>query len=65
MSRLNLQADVYDEALAYELSAIESDQREEHRLRHELVYISPMNQEREILLGGNDPIWWQNNAVMR
>ena len=65
VSRLDLNADGYDDALAYELSAIESDQREEHRLRHELVFISPLNQEREILLGGNDPIWWQSNAVMR
>ncbi|WP_157665185.1 AAA family ATPase [Mariniblastus fucicola] len=64
-SRLNLQAESFDEALAFELSAIELDQREEHRLRHELVYISPSNHEREILLGGNDPIWWQSNAVMR
>jgi hypothetical protein len=64
-SRLDLNVDGLDKALAYELSAIESDQREEHRLRHELVYISPLNQDREISLGGNDPIWWQNNAVMR
>ena len=65
VSRLNLNPEGYDEALAYELSAIESDQREEHRLRHELVFVSPINGEREILLGGNDPIWWQTNAVMR
>ena len=64
-SRLDLNATGHDEALAYELSAIESDQREEQRLRHELVFVSPLNQEREILLGGNDPIWWQSNAVMR
>jgi uncharacterized protein YhaN len=65
VSRLNLQADGFDEALAYELSAIESDQLEEQRLRHELVYISPLHSEREILLGGNDPIWWQRDAVAR
>ncbi len=65
VSNLDLQPESYDQALAYELSAIESDQREEQRLRHELVFISPMNQDREILLGGNDPIWWQNDAVMR
>ena len=65
VSQLELRPEGLDQALAYELSAIESDQREEHRLRHELVYISPVNQEREILLGGNDPIWWQNDAVMR
>jgi len=64
-SRLNLQADGYDEALAYELSAIESDQLVEQRLRHELVYISPLHSDREILLGGNDPIWWQRDAVAR
>lgn len=65
VSKLDLQTDGYDQALAYELSAIESDQREEQRLRHELVYVSPTNNGREILLGGNDPIWWQNDAVMR
>ena len=65
VSRLNLQADGYDEALAYELSAIESDQLQEQRLRHELVYISPQHSEREILLGGNDPIWWQRDALAR
>ena len=65
VSRLNLQTDGYDDALAYELSAIESDQLQEQRLRHELVYISPLSSEREILLGGNDPIWWQRDAVTR
>ena len=65
VSRLSLQTDGYDEALAYELSAIESDQLQEQRLRHELVYISPRHTDREILLGGNDPIWWQSDAVAR
>ena len=64
-SRLNLEANGYDEALAFELSAVESDQLQEQRLRHELVYISPLHSEREILLGGNDPIWWQRDAVTR
>jgi hypothetical protein len=50
--------------LEFELSAVENDQKEELRLRHDLVYVSPQFQDREVLLSGNDPIWWENNATV-
>ncbi len=64
VSQIDLEANDYDQALEFELSAVENDQKEELRLRHDLVYVSPQFQDREVLLSGNDPIWWENNATV-
>ncbi len=61
---ISLETDEYDPELEYELSAVVSDQREEHRLRHELVYISP-NHVNPIDISGNEDIWWEANSPVR
>lgn len=61
---INLETDEYDPELEYELSAVVSDQREETRLRHELVYISP-NHANPIDISGNEDIWWESTAAVR
>ena len=59
-SNINLNTDEYDPELEYELSAIDDDQRIEHRLRNELVYVSP-NFDSPIDLSGNEDIWRESN----
>ncbi|MEM7454802.1 MAG: hypothetical protein AAF456_10680 [Planctomycetota bacterium] len=61
VSIVELNPDEYDPDLEYELSAIESDQQEEQRLRHELVYVSP-NQHLPIDLSGEDDFWFESNS---
>lgn len=60
-SQVNLDPDEYDPELEFELSAVTTDQRQEQRLRHELVYITP-NQPAPIDISGNEDIWWETGA---
>lgn len=60
-SNVTLKTDEYDPELEYELSAIVDDQKIEHRLRHELVYISP-NFDSPIDISGNEDFWNESNA---
>ena len=50
----------YDAELEFELSAVTTDQRTEHLLRNELVYISP-NLPAPVDLSGNEDIWQENS----
>ena len=60
---IHLTTDEYDPELEFELSAVTDDQKVEHRLRHELVYISP-NQDAPIDLSGNDDIWFETDSMV-
>ncbi len=64
LTNLELETDEYDPDLEYELSAVVSDQQEEQRLRHELVYVSP-NHVNPIDLSGNEDIWWESGTSIR
>jgi uncharacterized protein YhaN len=54
---IDLETEEYDPDLEYELSAVVSDQQQEQKLRHELVYVSP-NHVNPIDISGNEDIWW-------
>ncbi len=56
ISQVDLQTDLFDPELEYELSAVVTDQREERKLRHEMIYISPNTQD-PIDLSGDDDLW--------
>ncbi len=64
-STIDLAAGSFDDALKFELSAVETDQRREHQLRSEMVYVPSNKPTHEILLSGNDPVWFENSVVMR
>lgn len=55
-SGIHLDADRYDADLEYEISAVLEDEREHHRLREDLIYVSP-TQPLPIDLSGNEEIW--------
>ncbi len=58
-----LETDEYDPELEYELSAVVSDQKQEQRLRNELVYISP-NFVAPIDISGNEDIWHESSSPL-
>ena len=58
---LTIDADDYDAELQYELSAVVTDQQTEHRLRHELVYVSSEHAT-PIDLSGNESIWRESSV---
>jgi len=66
-SSVRIDPDDFDAELEFELSAVTTDQRTEHLLRNELVYISP-NLPGPLDLSGNEEIWQENSnsrSVMR
>ena len=64
-STIDLAAGSFDDALKFEISAVESDQQREHQLRSEMVFIPTTNPNHEILLSGNDAVWFEKSAVLR
>ncbi|MDB2687578.1 hypothetical protein N9Y42_10240, partial [Mariniblastus sp.] len=64
-SNVRIDPDDFDAELEFEMSAVTTDQRTEHLLRNELVYISP-NLPGPLDLSGNEEIWQENSrSVVR